>query len=122
MRDRLPGLRRADPSTPLDERYAVVSETRQAYQPCEVLARGGGLVLGGITLPSYEEAGSGRVQPRSGVVRVRRGRDADRAARRGGGGRRGGRGAGRRGAPDRGGPGPRRAPPRGAPRAPPPRP
>jgi trehalose 6-phosphate synthase len=31
MRDRLPGLRRADPSTPLDERYSVVFQTRQAY-------------------------------------------------------------------------------------------
>src|SRR5260370_42613795 len=106
MRDRLPGLRRADPSTPLDERYAVVSETRQAYQPCEVLARGAGLVLGGITLPSYEEAGSGRVQPRSGVVRVRRGRDADRAARRGRAGRRGGGGGGRGGGRGPGRPGP----------------
>ena len=31
MRDRLPGLHRADPSTPLDERYSVVARTRQAY-------------------------------------------------------------------------------------------
>ena len=46
------------------------------------------------SLPDYGETGSGRVQPRSGVVPVRRGRHADQPARRGRPGRRGGRGTG----------------------------
>src|SRR5580700_3523613 len=84
MRDRLPGLRRADPSTPLDERYAVVSETRQAYQPCEVLARGAGLVLGGTTLPAMKKRVL--VASNRGPVSYQFGPDGTLTGRRGGGG------------------------------------
>src|SRR5580700_8269928 len=84
MRDRLPGLRRADPSTPLDERYAVVSETRQAYQPCEVLVRGAGLVLGGTTLPAMKKRVL--VASNRGPVSYQFGPDGTLTGHRGGGG------------------------------------
>src|SRR5271156_6232641 len=108
MRDRLPELRRADPSTPLDERYAVVSETRQAYQPCEVPVRGPGLVLGGTTLPAMKKRGL--VASNRGPGSYQFGPDGMLTGRRGGGGparrgrrgRGGGRGAGRDGARGRG--------------------
>src|SRR5271156_5421216 len=84
MRDRLPELRRADPSTPLDERYAVVSETRQAYQPCEVPVRGPGLVLGGTTLPAMKKRVL--VASNRGPVSYQFGPDGMLTGRRGGGG------------------------------------
>src|SRR5437870_2856878 len=55
LRARLPGLHRADPSTPLDERYAVVSQTRQEYSSAS---------LGGTTPPDPPAPGGKSFPPR----------------------------------------------------------
>ena len=62
IRDRLPGLRRADPSTPLDERYSVVSQTGLRVpvsqgRPLPDPDRRGHGPRACTSLPDYEAAG-----------------------------------------------------------------